>query len=505
MTVSTIYEPDQYNGNGVTTLFSVTNQFYEDTDIIVTSTVIATNVNTVLVLNTDYTVAGGDGSTGSVTALVAPANGVRITIEVQIPYLQESDFLDGNTVLAETVEDTFDRGVIQVQQVLDQSGRTAKFPATYIAGLDPVLPVPEDGLVIGWDGTDGTMANISLSSFQGVLSVTFTGLASGDYLTYNGSVWVNQTGAALATAIGAATLTGSQTLTNKTLTSPIIGGNPSGVIPQTCDGRLTLTTGLPVTTTDVTAAGTVYFTPYKGNRIALYSGTSWLLFTFTELSISLASGFTIDKNYDVFAYNNAGTVALETVVWTNDTTRATALAYQDGVLCKSGTLTRRYIGTFRTTTGTATEDSLAKRFVWNNQNRVLRPMQVVDATASWNYTTLTWRQARATATNQLDYVCGVAEDMVTAECTATAANSSASVYAGTAIGVDSTSSPSGIHPRLGMPSNGQNHSGSAHYRGIPGVGRHYLAWLEIAQATGTCTFIGTSAEIVNGITGSVSA
>src|SRR4051812_49331438 len=56
-------------------------------------------------------------------------------------------------------------------------------------------------------------------------------------------------------------------------------------------GRLTLTSGTPLTTSDVTAAGTVYFTPYNGNVIGLYDGTDWLAIPFTEQSISLASGF----------------------------------------------------------------------------------------------------------------------------------------------------------------------------------------------------------------------
>jgi hypothetical protein len=57
------------------------------------------------------------------------------------------------------------------------------------------------------------------------------------------------------------------------------------------------------------------------------------------------------------------------VAWTNDTTRATDLALQDGVLVKSGDATRRYMGTFYTTSTTQTESSYAKRLVWNMYNR----------------------------------------------------------------------------------------------------------------------------------------
>src|SRR6185436_9706895 len=53
-----------------------------------------------------------------------------------------------------------------------------------------------------------------------------------------------------------------------------IGGNATTVIrTDVCDGRLTLTSGTPVTTGDVTAATTLYFTPNGGNQIALYTGS----------------------------------------------------------------------------------------------------------------------------------------------------------------------------------------------------------------------------------------
>ena len=54
------------------------------------------------------------------------------------------------------------------------------------------------------------------------------------------------------------------------------------------EGRLTLTSGTPVTTGDVSAAATAYYTPYIGNGISLYDGsTAWAKYTFTEITISL--------------------------------------------------------------------------------------------------------------------------------------------------------------------------------------------------------------------------
>lgn len=82
-------------------------------------------------------------------------------------------------------------------------------------------------------------------------------------------------------------------------------------------GRLTLTSGTPVTTADVTAAGTLYYTPYLHNRIGVYDGTRWKIYAFSEISLALAvtSGYL----YDVFVYDNAGTLTLEITEWDNAT------------------------------------------------------------------------------------------------------------------------------------------------------------------------------------------
>ena len=100
-------------------------------------------------------------------------------------------------------------------------------------------------------------------------------------------------------------------------------------LPAICNGRLTLTSGSPIITSGVTAATTVYFTPYKGAKISLYDGARWKLYAFSEKSVAVPS--TTNTPFDIFAYDGGGAVTLETANWTNDTTRATALTLQDGV------------------------------------------------------------------------------------------------------------------------------------------------------------------------------
>lgn len=270
----------------------------------------------------------------------------------------------------------------------------------------------------------------------------------------------------------------------------------SGGKPQ--DFRLSLTSGLPVTTSDVTAASTIYCTPYKGNSIGLYDGANWNIRTSSEFSLVL-SALTSGRPYDVFCYDNSGTPTLESLVWTNDTTRATALAYQDGVLVKSGAATRRYIGTFYTTSTTTTEDSTAKRYLWNYYNRVDRHMKcAAEGTNTWTYTTNTWRQANANTANQLDLVIGVSEDSISATVGSSARNGSADQSAFVGIGVDSTTTNSATI----MPESRIWNSATfyvtlfAHYVGILSAGRHYVAWLEIdVTGTGTTTWTGDNGSI----------
>lgn len=266
-------------------------------------------------------------------------------------------------------------------------------------------------------------------------------------------------------------------------------------------GRLTLTSGTPVTTSDVTGATTVYYTPHAHNIISLWDGYRWVPTEFAETSLALGT-VTSGANYDVFGYLNAGALAIEKLIWTNDTTRATAITLQDGRYCKSGDKTRLYLGTIRSTSTTETEDSAGgsssqvggKRFVWNMYNRVKRHLAVIDTTDSWSYTTDTIRQAGGVAGNKVEYVAGLAEDAVFAQaCGIVYITGNGTKAAKVGVGVDSTTAFSG-HVQGGYNNGaiGLYAPITGTYRGNPGVGYHYLAWCE-KGGDGTSTFLGDNA------------
>jgi len=166
-------------------------------------------------------------------------------------------------------------------------------------------------------------------------------------------------------------------------------------------GRLTLESGVPVSTTDQTAKTTVYYTPYVSNIIVLWDGNRWQPVTFAEVSLAIGT-VTADRGFDVFGYLSSGALAVEALAWTSATARATAITLQDGRYCKSGDKTRLYLGSFYSKTTTTTEDSLNCRFVYNEYNKVLRYGTGGDSTTH-TYNTAAWRVWRG-----LTYATGAA-------------------------------------------------------------------------------------------------
>ncbi len=312
-----------------------------------------------------------------------------------------------------------------------------------------------------------------------------------------GSLYYVGTAGALQTTAGSfARLVGQADST----TDLVIFADPPIAANQTidtgiCNGRLTLTSGLAVPSADVTGSTVVYFTPYAGNRIALYDGIStWSLFTFAETTLQIGivgSGLPID----VFAYNNNGVLGLNLIGWTNGTTRATALTLQDAVLVSTGATGHRYLGTFYTTSTTTTEDSAANRFVWNYYNRQRRRLMRTESNGanSWNYTTATVRQANANVLNKVQVIIGAAEVVVDLRLNVTVANATggATSHVHVGFGADSITvldqgSALGGEADCTLAGALVNLAATANYQ--PTVGYHYYAWLEWAAAVGTVTW-----------------
>jgi len=258
------------------------------------------------------------------------------------------------------------------------------------------------------------------------------------------------------------------------------------------DFRVSLSSGSPVATSDVTGATSVFLTPYLGNRIDLPDASgNPIRITSAEVSVALPS--TTATVYDVFAYLNGSACTLELVAWTNDTTRATAIARVAGRLLKSGDNTRLYVGSVRTTSVSGqSEDSVTKRYCFSQYNRVRRILSKTDATANWAYTTNVVRQANGANTNQVEAVIGVQDAAVHLVLQVPAVNSTGA-YVAARIGFDAVSMTNTkcIGGVMGL-NNTFASIVRADYIDTPVVGRHFFTWCEQSQAAGTTTWYGNS-------------
>lgn len=165
--------------NGSTVAFAFTNISYylaADLDVLIAS---AAGVETVLTQNTDYTVTPA-GTTlpytaGTITligayAVTPPATGNTLVVYRDVPYTQEIDLSTGGAMPAATLEEGYDRGVMQLQQLHDLLGRTVTLPISSTAsGLS--LPAPVALNFLRWNAGATALENMAISS-AGLLAVS---------------------------------------------------------------------------------------------------------------------------------------------------------------------------------------------------------------------------------------------------------------------------------------------------------------------------------------------
>jgi hypothetical protein len=293
-------------------------------------------------------------------------------------------------------------------------------------------------------------------------------------------------------------------------------------------GRLTLTSGVPITTTDVTGATTVYYTPDIGVQIPIYDGTANMVpTTFAEISQATTdttkspAAVAANSVYDVFVWNDSGTIrATRGPAWSSDTSRGTGagtsqvqqiqgiftnqFAITNGPAANRGTL----VGSIRSNASAQIVDSKAFRWVSNGYQCVMRQMAIVESTTSWNYTSATFRQANANTADQLDMLQTLGGNQLTANVSATYSNTSTSTFGTVGIDIDSINTTSVINNIANLQyvtvANALVAS-SAFFNGYTGLGRHIAIWKEESVATGTGTFYGTAGGTIlqSGIYGQI--
>lgn len=271
-----------------------------------------------------------------------------------------------------------------------------------------------------------------------------------------------------------------------------LSSNAVSTYPSVIDGRLTTESGVPVSTTDQTSKSTLYYTPMIGDSVPLYDATEADFIDrqlSAEISYSL-TGLAANLNFDVFLNWSGSAIVISLEQWASATARNIALTTSRGVRVKSGALTHRYVGTIRTATSNATEDSRAKRFVWNYNNRRRRDLYIENTATNWTYSTNAWRSANNDNTLRVECVVGLDEDTIEGSFEAQGFSSGTTLVA-IGIGLDSTTVNSATQLTGGFTPAAAGLLHSANYRGHSGIGYHYYQCLERGSGSGTQTFSGS--------------
>ncbi len=148
MTVPTQTNKAIFTANGVTTEFPFTFGTLPTADLVVT---LIDGDDETVVNPSDYTVRGaGRDDGGSVVFNDPPASGLTVLIQRMVPYTQPTDYKNQGSFYPRTHERSFDRNVMQVQQLAEEVGRTLRIPA-YVQGVSMDMPRPVGGSFWGWD------------------------------------------------------------------------------------------------------------------------------------------------------------------------------------------------------------------------------------------------------------------------------------------------------------------------------------------------------------------
>ena len=488
MTVSSEVSRVDYTATGSDSTYQFAFVVYSESDLLVTVRD-TSNVEATYALTTNYTVALASAvmpSAGSITLVAGNLTAdYIITIRRKLALTQTTDLHGQGSTTPATLESRYDKLLMQVQQLQDQVSRSLRlFETEPGTPAKTVLPfaTTRASKVCAFDSS----GNITAISAVPAGSLAFTAIGEDIAEAANASAVRDLLGATSGLFPGSV-------IAAKTISPSNLTGS---AIYQVFQARLTGTTGTPVPASVITSVN-IYVTPYGGDKIALYDGTDWRLFTLTEVTASVPN--TTATNYDVFIYDAPG-LTLDIVAWSNDTTRATALATQNGVYVKTGATGRRYVGSFRTgdVSGT-TNDTTTLRHIWNYYNRVRRNMMVKETTNTWTYTTDTFRQVNAAATNQLDILQGVAEDWIKAQAFHITRNPTTNVRVVTGIGIDSTTANSAdiTASCVTQVANLDVNPSATLVATLSSAGRHTLVWLERSAATGTTTWVGDDGAASN--------
>jgi len=168
MTVNTLnITSGPFAGNGVADSFAYTFRIEDKTEVTVFETD-DNNVQTTLVVDTDYTVAGIGIDGGGTITRVAGALPTDFEWFIRSNYIetQDTDFDSQGGFFPEVHEKALDKLTFLIQQIIDKQSRAPVVSDAYTGPLPLIMPDPIAGKIIRWLGDLSGFENIDVSDLS---------------------------------------------------------------------------------------------------------------------------------------------------------------------------------------------------------------------------------------------------------------------------------------------------------------------------------------------------
>lgn len=297
------------------------------------------------------------------------------------------------------------------------------------------------------------------------------------------------------------------------------GGSSSSSSQSESGGRLTLSSGTPVMTGDVSNSTSIYYTPYIHDKVSLYDGANWTMTTFAELTNTTTdntknpAAVGANSNYDLFVWDDSGTIRLgRGPAWSSATARGTGAGttelervngiWMNKISITNGPSAQRgtYVGTVRSDGsstidwelgGSAAGGDPGFLYVWNMYNRVDVSAIVNDNTNSWTYAgNGTYQATNNSTSNRVSMVFGMNEDITSSICTGNGVPPT-STRATMGVQLDGvTGPPNGAYAASIGLGTAHDLQGLGFWSGTCGLGYHFISSIESTESASATTWYG---------------
>lgn len=169
-----------YNGNGILTSFSITQTYWENSQIKVylRDENVSPVTETLWVDGVDYNIVAPN-----VIAVAAPIVGEKVVIVRELDIEQELDLIAAGVFPVEVIESTLDRIVAICQQLQGGIDRAYQTAITATGG-STVFPAPEADKVIGWNSAATLLENKDNAASINFIGETVVGLVNNSNVNF---------------------------------------------------------------------------------------------------------------------------------------------------------------------------------------------------------------------------------------------------------------------------------------------------------------------------------